>query len=52
MAKKFPIFWAIILVVGIAWLLKEIGYLKINVPWLPVILIIFAIGGIVNRFSE
>ncbi len=49
--QKFPIFWTIIFLFGIAALLDELGYLVINIPWIPVIIIVIAIGGIFNRFQ-
>ncbi|MFQ5531357.1 MAG: hypothetical protein ACE5ES_01950 [Candidatus Nanoarchaeia archaeon] len=54
MVKKtrFPTFWAIVLLMGIAWFLGELGYLNINIPWLPTILIVVAIGAIVNNYSS
>ncbi|MDD5192926.1 MAG: hypothetical protein PHH54_03005 [Candidatus Nanoarchaeia archaeon] len=53
MAKiKFPTLAVILLIVGLAWLLSELGYLTINVPWIPVILIVIAIAMIVNRYQK
>ena len=55
MAKKrvyFPTFWTIILLLAIAWLLKEMGYLNVDIPWLPTILIVIAIGAIVNHYGK
>jgi hypothetical protein len=49
---KFPIFWTILLVFGIAWLLDETGYLNIQLPWGPVILVIIALGMIYNRMAN
>jgi len=37
-------------VFAIAWLLSELGYLVIDIPWIPVILIVIAVGLIFNRF--
>lgn len=48
--KKFPTLAVIVLVFAIAWLFSELGYLKINIPWIPLILIIVAVGWIVNRY--
>lgn len=50
--KKFPTFPVILLVAGIIWLINEIGLVKIDLPWIPIIVIIVAIGMIVNRYSE
>lgn len=50
--KKFPTFAVILLVVAVIWLLSELGYIAINVPWIPITIGIVAIGMIVNRYSE
>ena len=53
MAKnKFPVLAVILLIVGIVWMLNELGYLIIDVPWIPVILVVIAIGMIANRYSK
>jgi len=48
--KKFPTLAVIILVVAIVWLISELNLVNINIPWIPVLLIIVAIGMIFNRF--
>lgn len=49
---KFPTFAVILLTVGVLWLLNEINVLPLkNVPWIPVVLIIVAIGMIINRYN-
>jgi len=45
---KLPIFWAIVLFVAVVWLLSELGLMRIDVPWLPAILVIVAVGAIIN----
>jgi len=53
MAKiKFPVLAVILLVFGIVWILNDLGYLIIDVPWIPVVLIVIAIGMIANRYSK
>jgi len=53
MAKnKFPALAVIILVFAITWFLRELGYLTIGIPWIPVILGIIAIGMIFNRLRS
>ncbi|MFH1452256.1 MAG: hypothetical protein ABIF88_03730 [archaeon] len=47
--KKFPTFATIVLIFAIVWLLKELDILQMNIPWLPVILIIISLGWIFNR---
>jgi hypothetical protein len=51
MAKsKFPVLAVLILILGVSWLLQEIGFKGLDLPWLPVIVIVAAIGMIWNRF--
>lgn len=50
--RRFPTFAMILLILGLLWLLNSIGALIINIPWLPVILIIVAIGMIINRYQK
>jgi hypothetical protein len=49
---KFPTFATILLVLGLLWLLTDMNILTINIPWIPVILIIVAIGMILNRYGN
>lgn len=49
---KFPTVAVILLAVGILWLLNDMQVLTINIPWWPVILIIIAVGWIVNFYSR
>ncbi len=48
--KKFPMLATILLIVGIIWLLTELNFITISIPWIPVVLIIIAIGLIFNRY--
>lgn len=50
--KRFPTFALIVLVFAVVWLLKDLGMINIGVPWIPAILIIVAIGMIINRLSR
>ncbi|MFA5856187.1 MAG: hypothetical protein WC867_02445 [Candidatus Pacearchaeota archaeon] len=51
--NKFPIFAAVLLVLGIVWFFNELNILPwSNIPWFPLILIVIAIGMIINRYSE
>lgn len=47
--RKFPVLGFIILIFASLWLLREIKVVDIRLPWLPVVLIIIAIGMIFNR---
>ena len=47
--RRFPFLAVILLVFAFVWLLREVGYINWELPWLPVILIILAVGVIFNR---
>ncbi len=49
---KFPFFGVILLLIGVIWLLQELEYLTADVPWVPLLLIVVAMGVIVNRYSR
>jgi len=36
---------------AIAWALSDLGYLTINIPWVPVVIGVIAIGMIANRYA-
>ena len=48
--RKFPMLATILLVVGIIWLLTELKVILIPIPWIPVVLIVIALGMIINRY--
>lgn len=52
--RYFPTFWTIVLLLGIAWLLRELGYVAagMDIPWLPAILVVISIGAIVNHYAR
>jgi len=49
--NKFPYLGAILLVFSVLWLLRELNVVESNIPWLPIVLIIIAIGIIINRVT-
>jgi len=49
---KFPVLAVLLLVLGLVWLLNELQVISLNLPWIPVVLIVIAIGMIWNRFRE
>lgn len=49
---KFPTLAVILLVLAVVWLLSDLGYITINIPWIPVIIGIIAIGMIINRYRR
>ena len=48
----FPTFGFIVLAIGIVWFLNEINIFNIELPWIPIILIVIAIGWIVNYYTR
>lgn len=47
--RRFSSFWAIILIIAVVWFFSELGYIDFDIPWLPLILIIVALGAIINH---
>lgn len=54
MAKKreFPTFAIILLVSGIIWGIESLGYFDIDFPWFPVVLVVIAIGMLIDRYRK
>jgi hypothetical protein len=48
----FPTVAVILLVVGIVWLLSDLGVITVSIPWWPIILIVIALGWIINRYMQ
>jgi len=47
---KFPTLAVILLIFAGTWLMSDLGYWKINIPWIPTILVIVALSWIINRY--
>jgi hypothetical protein len=52
MKKEFPTFAVILLVLGVLWLLTDLDILSVSIPWFPIILVIIALGMIVNKYRK
>ena len=50
--KKFPTFGIIVFLLGMTWLLNEMEVLTLNIPWFPLIMVIVAIGWIVDNYMS
>ena len=46
----FPIGGFILLVIGLVWLLNELNVFRINIPWVPLVVIVIGIGIIFNHY--
>ena len=49
---KFPVLAVILLVFALVWILNDMKIIALNIPWIPVILAIIAIGMIFNRLKN
>ena len=50
--KGFPTFAVLLLVVGVLWLLTDLGIITVDIPWWPVILIVIAVGWIIDNYRK
>ena len=50
--NKFPTFPVILLLFALAWLFSDLGYFDLDIPWIPVIIAVIAIGWIVDRYKK
>lgn len=50
--SKFPALAVLLLILGFVWLFNEIGIYRIDLPWIPVIVIVVAVAMIWNRFRR
>jgi hypothetical protein len=48
----FPTFALVVLLIGVFWLLNDLNILKVDVPWIPIVIIVVAIGWIVDHFAK
>jgi len=47
--RRFPVLGFLVLIFAGLWLLREMNVIDLRVPWLPIVLIVIAIGIIFNR---
>ena len=52
MKRKFPVLATLILIFGLAWLFSALYGVAVNLPWLPIIIVVIALAMIFNRFRE
>lgn len=45
---RFPTLALIIFVVGLVWLLNDLGIFAAEIPWLPIVLMALALGWIID----
>ena len=49
--KKFPVFAVILLIVAVMWLLNDLEIVAVDIPWIPIIIAVIAVGMIFKRFK-
>jgi len=47
--KRFPTFGAILLAIGVIWLLNDLEVVPVDLPWVPIVVIVIAIGLLINH---
>jgi len=47
--RAFPVFAVILLIFALVWLLSDLGFWNIDIPWIPLIVAVIAVGLIFNR---
>jgi len=46
---EFPMFAGILLAIGVIWLLNDLDIIPIDIPWVPIVVIVIAIGLLINH---
>lgn len=49
--KRFPTLAAIVFIVALLWFLSGLGVIAVDIPWLPLVVLIIALGWIVNYYT-
>jgi len=50
--KNFPTFAVIVLVAAALWFLSDLGYIGFDIPWLPLVVGLIALGWIINYYQK
>ncbi|MFH0926970.1 MAG: hypothetical protein V1822_00120 [Candidatus Micrarchaeota archaeon] len=48
---EFPIFKWLILLVALVWIATEMGYIALNIPWLPVIIALVVLKMLMKHYN-
>jgi len=51
-SKRFPVFAIFLFIIALAWLLNDLNIVSINLPWIPLALLLFAIGMLMNFYCR
>lgn len=50
--RRFPTFAVIVLVVAVLWFLNGLAVITVDIPWLPLVVGLIALGWIVNYYQK
>lgn len=49
---SLPLFAIIVLIIGVVWLLTELGIVTANLPWWPIVIIAVALNWIYEFYNK
>ncbi len=49
--KRFPTIIVLLALLAVLWLLSDMGILTVNVPWIPLALLVICIGWLINHYT-
>ena len=52
MKKTFPTFALAVLIIGIVWLLNELKVIQIQIPIVPIIVVLVGLGLLYNHYKN
>ncbi len=52
MKKKFPTFAVAVLLIGVVWLLNELKIIQIQIPIVPIIVVLVGLGLLYNHYKK
>jgi hypothetical protein len=50
--KVFPTFAVIVLILAILWILAGFNIIRVDIPWIPIIIAVIAVGWIINYYIK
>jgi hypothetical protein len=50
--KVFPTFAVIVLILAVLWMLSGFKVFTADIPWIPIIVVVIAVGWIVNHYTK
>jgi len=50
--KVFPTFWVVVFLLAAVWFLGEFLPVNLDFPWLPAMIILIALGAVINHYGK